>query len=549
MDTRKLGLLLLLGLVAFWATQGFDLWDSGYIAGYSWRIAQGELPYRDFFYKGPPATLFLWSLGIQFLPTLGQFFYLKCLNWMLFLLQTQLWFKGIQKGFGITLPYSTLLLGMGILFSVQFFPMYPWPTTDGLFFSSVAFYLWTLCFKKYRIHFYIPWIGLFSILAALSKQSFYVVPIAFLLATAIRYKPITVFYLALAQMASIGLFIWGFLQFTSLEQFLAHTTGETTFNDLWYTGIYNYLCPSRSWVLVWIPLGLLTIPLLIYTLRVKITWKKGFQYAAILWGIYGLFWAVVVSFQEGSRLLVLSTGLFLISYCTRNPEDRHKAGVLVLVFTAAWSASISLGYPFPIFMGSALLVILYLGINEQFPHFTPLFIGVVSIGCISGTVYQFHPYAEQPLSELHYNLGQISPKLEGIQTSKLHFEKLKDLKSLHQQYRTKKQIVAPNIPIYYYVMGIQNPLPADWLLNWEIHRDPKTLLEIASKKENVIFVEKSFVQGNELFMPKNRADFSVVSDYIVRHFQKINETKYFMVFKGTPLHAPLPQTFKTGTIQ
>jgi hypothetical protein len=91
MEFRKVSLILLIAVVAFWITQGLDLWDSGYIVGYSWRIVNGELPYRDFYYKGPPATIFLWAWIMKTLPVFGQFFYLKLINWLLFLLQTHLW--------------------------------------------------------------------------------------------------------------------------------------------------------------------------------------------------------------------------------------------------------------------------------------------------------------------------------------------------------------------------------------------------------------------------------------------------------------------------
>lgn len=548
MDFRKVKLLLLFAGVIFWATQGLDLWDSGYIVGYSWRIVQGELPYRDFYYKGPPATLFLWAWIMQSLPLVGQFLYLKIINWLFFLFQSFLWMKGIQRGLDWKAPYPAMTYLLGLIFSVQFFPMYPWPTSDGLLYTAIAFYLWTMCFKKYRINFYIPWIGFFTIIAALTKQSFYCIPLVFIIITALRYKPLTVFFLLLSQLITLVLFGWGISQFSTFDLFVSHTTGETTLSDLIHSGFLNYIIDYKQYKLLWIILSITNIIVLLYSIKIKANWKTCFQNLAVLWSVIGLFWSVLISFQEGSRIITVAIAICFMGMINRNAEDRHKAAVLFCIGMVAWACAISLGYPYPIFMGTGLLVFLLWLVSHRFPTYTPLVQGIMLIGIFSGTIYQYKPYAENPIATLQYNLGNFSPKFDGIQTSKAHYDKLIELKSLHSNYMDKKQIVAPNCAFYYYAMGIKNPLPADWLLNWEIHRDPKTVLQIASQKENVIFVEKSFIAGNDEFMPNNRADFSVVTDYIVRHFKKINETKYFLVYKGSRLNAPLPQTSKTKTI-
>lgn len=138
MGVRNLSFyLILMAGAAYIATQGLDLWDSGYIIGYSWRMAEGALPYKDFFYKGPPATLFLWSIGVKVLPVWGQYYFLKLINWLLFGWQTQLWLAGIERGLAWKIPNRNLIGWIGVVFSVQFFPMYPWPTTDGLLYSAI----------------------------------------------------------------------------------------------------------------------------------------------------------------------------------------------------------------------------------------------------------------------------------------------------------------------------------------------------------------------------------------------------------------------------
>jgi hypothetical protein len=125
-----------------------------------------------------------------------------------------------------------------------------------------------------------------------------------------------------------------------------------------------------------------------------------------------------------------------------------------------------------------------------------------------------------------------------------HAHKLRELKQLMQQYRAYHCVVAPNIPLAYYALGRRNPLPADWLINWEINRQPGRLITLAARNNTVVLVEKSFLQG-EWFMPPNRADFSVVTEYIVQHFTPIAQTQYFIVYHGLSKPAPLPTTRKT----
>ncbi|RXR23515.1 YccS family putative transporter [Flavobacterium stagni] len=549
MEFRKLIVpLLCVAAAAFLATQGMDLWDSGYIVGYSWRILNGEIPYRDFFFKGPPATLYLWAGLMKITPLVGQFYILKLINWCLFFLQIRFWVKGFKYFYRWEKTTLSVLALGGICFSVQFFPMYPWPTTDGLLFASIAFYLLGSYAHK-KNAFLWPIIALMTVLSALTKQSFYPVPLLFLVATVLYFDSKKGLWLFLWQLFFLGIGILALYLNHLLPAFIAHTTGETTLSDLWLSGVQNYILGYKNLGLAWIPVGVIALLIIIYALYQKLTFGQMLLQIAIAGSLWALVYGLLTTFQEGARLLWCMLLIGMVSFISLQKKDWIKSTPLWIILGIAWCSSISLGYPFPVFMGLGLLLVFYFFVFEGMPkNYMPLFQWITACFLITGTVYHYQPYAERPLSELHYNLGVVSAKLEGIQTSKGHFEKMKELKTLQVAYPHKKYIFAPNIPIGYYAFSLRNPLPADWLLNWEIHRDPKTLLKIASQKENLIFVEKSFIKGNELFMPKDRADFSVVTDYIVRHFHPIKETQHFIVYNGSSLNAPLPQTSKTGTV-
>ena len=92
-------------------------------------------------------------------------------------------------------------------------------------------------------------------------------------------------------------------------------------------------------------------------------------------------------------------------------------------------------------------------------------------------------------------------------------------------------IVAPNIAIAHYLFNSKSVLPADWLINSEINKNPKLFIDIASNTKNFIFLEKSFLFREEL-MPLKKEDFSVITNYIYKNFYKIDETKYFIIYNG-----------------
>ncbi|MNY17585.1 hypothetical protein D3C86_1509100 [compost metagenome] len=103
-----------------------------------------------------------------------------------------------------------------------------------------------------------------------------------------------------------------------------------------------------------------------------------------------------------------------------------------------------------------------------------------------------------------------------------------------------RYIVAPSFPMAHYVFNTQSVLPADWLTNNEVNRDPSRFLKIASEKENFIFLEKSFLDGSEEFMFDKKEDFSVIAVYIYKNFKKIDETRHFIIYNTIEKNEEFP---------
>ena len=123
--------------------------------------------------------------------------------------------------------------------------------------------------------------------------------------------------------------------------------------------------------------------------------------------------------------------------------------------------------------------------------------------------------------------------------SENNFDKLNELKKLRAKYGLKT-IVVPNIAMTNYIFNTKSLFPADWIINTEVNRNAKPFITIASKIENYIFIEKSFINGEEL-MPQKKENFSIIADYIYKNFNRIDETKYFIVYNGIIKNEKIPQ--------
>ncbi|MBL7868184.1 MAG: hypothetical protein JNM71_09190 [Flavobacterium lindanitolerans] len=526
---RLLFFLILAVYCLFTARYGFETWDTGYIPGYSWRIANGQDVYKDFVYKAPPSTLYFQAIFIKILPEIGQFYFIKVTNYLLFALQVVLAVKSFTNFYPQQIKFNKwALMILGLVISLLNFTAYPWPTTDGLFFSVIALYILSLSKKSSNLQ--LLAIALFCVLSSLTKQSFYLIPFGFLFAiTCLQgIKKGLFFFLYLV------LFLLLFLSWvactSSIHEFLEQTTGQTHFKDLLYSGFLDYIITYPR-ISVFIPLLIASAFLLFYFPKQKPLTIPGYlKNLSIVLLVFSLSLCFFSDFLIASRIAMLSTVLAVISKIIKDWKHFYSFIPILLVLLIAWSCSISMGYNYPIFFSTGIILSITILFEEELDkvYNQKLFIFTGSIILVLAYSSNLKPYREKPFSELNYSLTEVSPKLKYLITNKDTGEKLLDLKSLVKKYGNN-YIVAPSFPMAHYVFNTQSVLPADWLTNNEINRDPERILKIAAKKENFIFFEKSFLEGEE-FMFENRDDFSVTAMYIYRNFKKIDETAHFIIF-------------------
>lgn len=536
---RSLFFLIIAIYCLFTARYGFETWDTGYIPSFSWRIANGQDVYNDFVYKAPPSTLYFQAIFMKVLPEIGQFYFIKITNYLLFALQVFLAVKSFTNFYPQQIKFNKwALMIVGLVISLLNFTAYPWPTTDGLLFAVIALYILSLNTKSNGWQ--LIAIAFFCLMSSLTKQSFYLIPIGFLF-TIIGMQGIKKGLLFFCYLVLFFLLFLSWVAYTSsLHEFLEQTTGQTHFKDLLFSGFLDYIITYPK-IVVFIPLLIVSAFLLFYFPKRKtLGILEYLKNLAVVLLVFALSLCFFREFLFASRIAMLSASFAVVSKVIKDRKSFSYYIPILLSLLIAWSCSISMGYNYPIFFSTGIILSITVLFTEELNKIynQKAFILAGSIILVLAYSLNLRPYREKPFSELEYPLDDVSPKLKYLITHKDNKDELLDLKSLIKKYGNN-YIVAPSFPMAHYTFNTQSILPADWLTNNEVNRDPERILKIAAKKENFVFLEKSFLEGEE-FMFDDRADFSVIAIYIYKNFKKIDETKHFIIFNTLEKNEAFP---------
>jgi hypothetical protein len=519
---------------------GFEFWDTGYIPSFSWRIVYGEKVYEDFLYKGPPITLYFHAFFMKFLPEVGQFYWIRLSNYLLFAFQVFFTVKAFDNFYDLAKYKINIwaIMIVGFIISLLNFPPYPWPTTDGLFFASIALYFSSKLDKIKVYHLFI--IAFFSFLSALTKQSFYLIPLFFIIFITIQKGIQKGMILLLFILFFISLFLYWITTITTLDNFLKQTTGQTHIKDLFYAGFLNYFWIYDNKIQIYSIILIATLILYYFKFKYStFSFKKLFETISITLLLVSIVLCFSNQFLIASRIAVISCTIALSNQIKLSIESIKFHLPLLLFLGIAWCSAISMGYAFPILFSTGIIVSIAVLFHNELQKFSKLKVIIIFFLCLFAFSYNYKPYREQNLSKINSSLNQISPKLNYIYTTESNFKKLKELKELREKYGTKT-IVAPNMAMTNYIFGSKSLFPADWIINTEVNRNSKPFINIASKKENYIFIEKSFINGEEL-MPHKKEKFSIIAYYIYKNFNKIEETNYFIIYNGLKINETIPK--------
>ncbi len=515
---------------------GMETWDTGYISSFSWRIVNGQNIYEDFLYKFPPVTIYLHAFFMKILPDTGQFFYFRIIAYLSHALQVYLFVSGIYLIYDIKKINKWALMIVCFMISWMNFSPYPWPTTDGIFFASIAF--WITAKSKSNNFTLLFLVALCSLLSALSKQSFYLVPFLFLLWFYLKFglKSALLYFSVLFLL--FVLFVLIILSITSWANFSKQLNGELRLLDLYNVGFHNYVfLPIRHL------LGVLFLGFSSLFFYLKKTNKKMIYLAPHLVKISLLLIVTSILFFLLNKSWTASflafdaafIGVLYSFFVIKKTYLQLYPAVLLLVL--AWSVSISLGYPAPLLFGTGIILSLVALLENEIKLKQKYYFLIGLAMCLFAFASNKYPYRENSVFELKYSLENISPKLKFIKTNKGTFEKHEELKQLITKYGGNF-IVSPNMPMSNYLFNEQSQLPTDWLIETEVNRQMAKIINLCADKKNFIFIEKSFANGEDY--GNETITTSSMAWFVYKKFNKIEETKYFIIYNQIKTNEKLP---------
>lgn len=534
-------LLVPVAYVWLYSPYGMDTTDFGYFYGYPWRILQGEMPYRDFYYINPAFPLFWHAFWLKITPQslgilggkIGFVVAMLGASWFGVLFLNRVF---ALERIGISIP---LLSTTAFVWGVHTFAHMPWHTVDGIFFATGAIYAAAVG---------MPFVaGLLCGFSFLSKQSFLLLPPALLLSIYFLrpHKRETLMVLA-AFLLVTGLW-WGFLQVTgSWEMFRTFTSKPLDIHEALEAGIYIYLrqewwlpalalIPFFIWKRVYglepIPAFLQPVPLYVVILAARYIQEVG---ATQTWIGFGESWPTLGVFLGGLAVLFPAMMLqpWLRDQCTPKPLLRASLA-MALVLLISWSAGISGGYKTPALFAvplifTFLLVQTKLGGKASVACWTFLLMGLLMFRIGYEFPYTF-PVRSMAKENLTYNAGEIFPKASGVYVDKYMYETLRELKQLREKYGPNYRVL-PAFPHAYYLTNDKPAFPSEWLMDYLIVGRIDEMYQLLVQKDITVFMlrdQMNTVQADGYA----RAGYAV-PQMVRKRWRVLETTEHFVVMRA-----------------
>jgi len=475
--------LLILLYCFIYAPLGLENNDGGFILGLAHQFSEGAQIYGEIVYIRPPTSIILHSLNFiapfDVAPILAsRFFYFVQVG-----AYSAITSLMVSRHFKFEPAGSFLLAALSFVFNAHNFPPMAWHTVDGIFFSVLAMFLATIAqygsrstiFAKSFLAF------VFALLAALSKQPFYITP---LLVAFVLIYPLSVRRIGMTALAALASAIAAYVFLAwllNVDAMLNAIASQTNLRDLLSAGVLNYALDwygLRSLVSV----GPLALVLLIWALMRQAGKEISPRSLQLTFAIsVTIFMASMLQmFLATDRWvspMAMLDSLFTVTALVSLLQTFRTRQAIWVVLTAlhgiSWAASISWGYPtVALFSAPSIIVVALAGVDlnkGQKKQIAISALGVCSAIAIFFAGHQFLYSLEGPVkrSDVVVNIGDEFPALKGIRLTVAQADALQELHSLKSRLG-ENLVVAPNWPLYNIIFGGLNPLGVDWLLNTEV---------------------------------------------------------------------------------
>jgi hypothetical protein len=541
--TVSIMFLILVPIVGhlLFSSLGFNPTDDGFTLAYSRRIIEGQIPHRDFIIIRPflspllHVPFVLWGGDYTYL--LSRFFVwfqFACMAWAwVFIIE-----KGLRLSFSNLEKISTALITLAV--SAHTFPTMAWHTIDSLFFTSIGLVLCVNEKQPGKI------IGYFLIgLAYLCKQNFiFIAPFSIIILG--DWRKIK-YWLALLMP---GILYVTFLLLTgALPDAILQLTSQS---DLLTYGFYIYIQPK---LLLIVLIGYFSARFIIGSAHINFPLRNSIkEWFGLLTLSVLLLIVISLVFISGRYILALSFWVFSlvvgVVVCFLLEKGEKTGGfikVALILLTMAWSASITIGWPYPDLASGPLVALLLaftlplirrkleqLKLGYIFPVTLMFFSSMVLLSFRIARMQ--HVFRDLPATKQTEKLDLVLPGGKGIKTNQNTYSFLSDLGEAIKVSKNfgNTYTIIPDCAGWWAKSPQANPLPIDWVQKIELNK-PELISRVIQDLElirntNIVIVQK--VEAKKLrdgFVPFSE-EFTVV-EFVRDHFTKVYETSLFELYK------------------
>jgi hypothetical protein len=494
--------------------------DHGFVLGAAWRVAQGEVPYRDFLWLRPPGTPVLHSLALV-LPE----------SWSL--LATRLAYYLEMSGAALLPalwavasraarpPLVALLASIACLsIALHNFPAMAWYTVDGVFAGSAGLAALCASISSEAARRRLLWRSVASLLlfgAALFKQPYASLAAALALwailevSSRARERGHAMRLLAATLVPGVALWIAviaGLAAAGALPDALDQLGRAASARDLWHTGVLVYLKPAA---LLPLALGAGTAFVALFRPRLPSGLRRALAAGVLAFAL----WLGLIPGEAGHPLFQLLLGALLVrAFAWLRSGDRmgrsddarrarsllvYHAGLLLL----AWSASISWSQQTPLLglvgAAPALCDLLPRAKRDSVRLAAMALVAAVAVGAMLFSNWQ-HPYRDAPLPRQTAALHEILPRFGHLYTHPGHAERFAELVSLIERHATNPErpfTVLRSFPAIHFLTGRKPPTRLDWYLKLEVRGFERELREELLTFEGIVFFQREGYVGRQ----------------------------------------------------
>ncbi|MBN8545685.1 MAG: hypothetical protein J0L60_06085 [Ignavibacteria bacterium] len=540
-EQYKLLFILIVTLyIIIYAPYGLTEADDGFITGLSWRIFNGEIPYKDFIYVRPPLSPLFHSLPLFVLHHDYVIFFERAFFYISLGISSLLASKSFSKIFDFEKNKldKYLLASVGFVFSVATFPPTAWHTVDGVLFGSIGIYFLIGDNSKKGIS-----IGIFFLfLSALTKQSFYLMPIAgiiFLyLSKHTRFTIITAGGTLILLLIVFGLILE---YFGALDEFIVQTSSASSIKEAYTAGVYKYLHSDLIFIF---------LSIVIWRLIKYVGEYRNYTISlALLPYLYTFFIFVYplaffinrIFFKQMSTLEFLKiqfrdefatiTFLLALMYMLFDFKNLYKPWAFLLLLFLSWSSSISWAHTSPHLFSTPIIMISLMGARQMLnlTNLQRFLLYLLVFGMISYFIGYQKPHYSDTKSEIVYDLSDITPALKYIKGDEKICFKLNELDSLVRKYGNNSKVL-PFMPLINFFQGSISPLPIDYAINCEIaNKHDKVFAELV-KKRTVVFIDRDWWQIEQSLGDYKRMYGSIITYRVTNEWAKIDSTDCYYIY-------------------